>query len=532
MTRNTVGLIVVAGVMAAWLAGRLLIERSVARPADLAPTHFGRYSPEMDLRAGFESLPAGETAALTLLSNNTDAWIARWRLLARTRHTLDISYFILRQDIFGAAFLGHLLKKSGDGVAIRLLLDAQGTTMSSNIRGNDYLDTIANARNIELKLYRPLLNRYVEALVKLNPAAAMASEHDKIIVADGARGMIGGRNISAEYFAHPEDDPHAFRDMDVVLEGHGMAQGLTRAFEVEYASDHARSIRPEAVDIADAAPDLLLAYYLMDAWLHDKPPAPAVLDEIAKRKLPWRDEIEKYPLLRGRIAKPEARALRAETRLLDSHARLHASADAIAEGLARLTRSARTRILIVSPYLVLSETAVKVLEDAGRRGVDIDVLTNSPISSDNALSQAFFLEQWPELLARVPRLQIFVVGEKRTLHSKLMIFDGQAAVIGTYNLDPVSMGVNSELMAAVWSEAFARQAALQPSRLIAAGAPKVYEYRIQRDANGEAVRDTNGKPIVAFGPNDHSPPEEWKQVQVYWKMLRAAEHLPGFSPIF
>lgn len=524
-------MVVVAGVMAAWLAGRLLLEHGVARPEDPPPARFGPYQPGMDLRASFDSLPPGETAALRLLAANTDSWIARWRLLESTRDTLDISYFILRQDIFGAAFLGHLIKKAGDGVRLRLLFDAQGTTMSSNIRGNDYLDTLANTSNIELKLYRPLLRRYIEALVKLNPVAAMASEHDKIIVSDRNIGLIGGRNISAEYFAHPADDPNAFRDMDIVLEGRNVATALTRAFDVEYHSDNARTIPPEKVDLADAMPDLLLAYYLMDAWLRGKPPEDAVVREIEKRKLPWRAELEKYPLLRGGMAKPEAQPLRAHTRLLDSHARLEARADAIAEGLRRLTRSAQRRILIVNPYVVLSREAVQVLEQAGRRGVEIVVLTNSPISSDNALSQAFFLEQWPELLARVPRLRIFVVGEKRTLHTKLMIFDDQAVVIGTYNLDPVSMWVNSELMAAIWSETFARQAAEQPVRLIAAGAPRVYEYRIHRDAKGEPLRDADGKPRVAFGPADHSSPDDWGQVQLYRKLLQAGRHLPGFSSI-
>lgn len=532
MTRKTVGLIVFAGLVAAWFAGRSLMDRTVAHLDDPAATQFGPYRPGMGLRASFESLPGGEIAELSVVAGNVDAWIERWRLLGRTRHSLDVSYFILRNDVFGAAFFGFLLKKAQDGVRIRLLLDAQGTTMSNSIRGNDYLDTLANSPNIELKLYRPLVNRYVEALVKLNPVAAMASEHDKIIVCDRRTGMIGGRNISAEYFAHPADDPHAFRDLDVVLRGRDVARGLIRAFEAEYHSEHARPIPPEDVDLASAAPDLLLAYEAMDAWLRDKPLSADKVREIEKRKLPWRTELEKSPLLRGRAAAPEGGTIRAETRLLDSRARLEARADAIAEGLVRLTQGARERVLIVSPYLVLSEEAVKVLEDAGGRGVEITVLTNSPISSDNPLSQAFFLEQWPELLARAPRLRIFVVGDRRTLHSKLMIYDGQVTVVGTYNLDPVSMAVNSEIMAAIWSGAFAQQAVEQPMRLLTAGAPTVYEYRVQRDAKGEPRRDKSGKPIVAFGPKDHSSPGEWKQVQLYRKALQAAERLPGVAPIF
>jgi phosphatidylserine/phosphatidylglycerophosphate/cardiolipin synthase-like enzyme len=270
----------------------------------------------------------------------------------------------------------------------------------------------------------------------------------------------------------------------------------------------------------------------MDAWLKGEPPAPEVVREIERRRLPWLEELAKYPRLRGIAAKAVSHVVRAAARLLDSRTRLQAKVDAIGQALLRLTRSAREHILIQSPYLVLSEDGVRVLEEAGRRGVRLTILTNSPLSSDNALSQAFFLEQWPELLARIPGLRIFVSGETRTLHSKLMIFDDRVTVVGTYNLDPISMAINSEIMAAVWSEEFARTAASQPHWLMNTGAPTVYEYRIRRDARGRALRGVDGKPLVAFGPQHHSSPQKWKQVQVYWQLLQAADQLPGFSPIF
>jgi phosphatidylserine/phosphatidylglycerophosphate/cardiolipin synthase-like enzyme len=180
---------------------------------------------------------------------------------------------------------------------------------------------------------------------------------------------------------------------------------------------------------------------------------------------------------------------------------------------------------------VLSEDAVKHLADAGERGVETTIITNSPVSSDNALSQAFFLEQWPELLARVPKLRLFVRGEPSTLHGKSTVFDGQLATVGTYNLDPTSQRLNSELVVVVWSERFAREVARGPRRLIASRAPAVYEYRIRRDAAGAPVRGDDGRPIVEFGPEQHSSPSQRKTLSVFWTMLRAADDLPGVSPI-
>lgn len=536
MTRKTIllftaGLVVVSAA-ALWAVGARNGDRGRA-PAELV--RLGPYAPDMNLRAAFESLPAGEErTALTLLLDNTDAWVARWQLLAQAQETLDISYFILREDLFGAAFLGHLLKKAREGVKIRLLFDAQGTAMSfSSPRGNDWLDTLANADNVDVKLFRPLLNRYVEALFTVNPVALVASEHDKILVVDRRVGMIGGRNISAEYFADPADMPQAFEDVDVVLGGETIARHLIDAFMAQYQRQAARPIREEKVNIASFAEELLLAYQAMDAWLRGAKLAPRTIERMRELELSWPKDLAKFPRLHGAAAKevlvPDAEA---ETRLLDSRTRLEARDDVIGEAIARLVQSAREQILIQSPYLVLSQDAVRLLAKAGERGVRITILTNSPISSDNALSQAFFLQQWPDMLARVPGLRIFVAGRRRTVHSKLAVFDQQVSLIGTYNLDPISMEVNSEIMAAAWSRKFALDIERHPRALLVAGAPLVYEYRIRRDADGQPVRDPSGKPVVAFGPADHASPQEWRKIQVYWTMLRAAEKIAGFAPLF
>lgn len=529
-------LLLLVGMLLAWASCRQPPDPAASRDTTPPPelVRFGPYHKEMNLGEAYESLPpgGGERVGLRLIVPNMEAWSARWRLLEQARKTLDISYFIVREDFFGAAFLGHLLQKARQGVQIRLLLDAQGSSMAGlSPRGNDYLDALANTGNVAIKLYRPLTNRYLEALFTLNPAAAVASEHDKIVVVDGRRGMIGGRNISAEYFAHPADMKDAFEDTDLILSGRSIARALTQAFEAQYESAGARELPAERVDLADYADELTLAYRAMDAWIKGSPLA-ELTQAIEDRKLKWAEEMQRYGRLRGTYAPEEPPDTVAETRVLDSRTRLEARADVIGEGLARLTQSASREILVQSPYLVLSEAAAATLEAAGRRGVRITIITNSPISSDNAMSQAFFLEQWPELLARVPGLRIFVAGRPHNIHSKVAVFDNQVALVGTYNLDPVSMAVNSEIMAAVWSREFAQVAAARPREQLAAGPPAFYEYRIERAANGDPVRGKDGRPVVAFGPKDHTTPADWRKVQAYWAMLRAAEKLPGLAPLF
>jgi putative cardiolipin synthase len=519
---------IVRGLVLAVLLGAVYL--LVARHSYRAPvvTPLGPWTTASSLRKTFESFPptGDETAELRLIRGNTEAWVERWRLLASARHSIDLSYFILHQDVFGMAFLGHLLERARSGVHIRLLLDAQGTKMSWTPVGNDVLDELVATGNVEIRMYRPLPRRALEALLTLTPAAAIASDHDKIIVVDGRESLIGGRNIGAEYFVERSVKRSAFSDADVSIRSRATADVLTRAFEAEYRSPGTSGTSGELTNVQSRVEMLLGVFRLMDDWLRGRP-RPAA-DAVAT----WQSELAPNRRLRGGLARAASYpALRAELRILDSQTRFDSPDDPITRGLDRLVRSAERTILIESPYLVLSEQVVASLAGAAARGVAITILTNSPVSSDNAISQAFFLDEWPALLARVPGLRLYVRGESSTVHGKSTVFDGRLATVGTYNLDPTSRRLNSEVVAVVWSDRFAHEVAQGPDRMIAAGPPTTYEYRIRRDASGVPLRDDAGRPIIEFGPEQHCSPAEWRTLSAFWTALRAAERVSGVSPL-
>jgi phosphatidylserine/phosphatidylglycerophosphate/cardiolipin synthase-like enzyme len=526
-------LIALAALAGLWTAGNLLLEVQL-------PDRSGRHikalksSENLTLREVFESLPAegGENSHIRLLDDNTAAWAERWRLLADAREHLDISYYILKRDIFGVAFLGHLLHKAREGVSINILLDAIGTKLPRQLSGNDYLDTLVNTERVTVKMYRPLFFRYLDVFLTLNPVAMAASDHDKILIADGRLGLIGGRNIAAEYFSDPKDDPEAFHDADILLEGPHIGIALKSAFDAEFESGEAHDVSRESIDVKDSGEELLLAYEAMGSWLRGESVSEKTVSAIREKDLPWLDELNELPRLKGVLRENAPEPIVGEVLLLDSRTRLLETDDPISQSLISLARYAQQEIFIQSPYLVLSGEIVSVLEEAASRGVRITVLTNSPASSDNAISQAFFLEQWPEVMARVPTLRLYVAGDTHNLHAKLGAIDNQLGLIGTYNLDPTSMAVLSELMAVIWSIPFTERLLDKPLRMISAGPPLVYEYRIVRDKSGRPERDDDGRVKVAFGHRDHLSPDQRKTVERYRKLLRAADKLPGVSPFF
>ena len=105
-------------------------------------------------------------------------------------------------------------------------------------------------------------------------------------------------------------------------------------------------------------------------------------------------------------------------------------------------------------------------------------------------------------------------------------------VIGSYNLDPFSMLISGEVVVALWSPAFARRVGTRPRRMIAAGPPRVYEYTIQRDAEGRPAHTMTGEVAVGFGPGDHTDAAQWPRPGVRMAFVRAVPWVFGLPSFF
>lgn len=513
-----------------WLLGRATLTVQLPDRVELdlfaAPT-----DQSFTLREAFDGLSEGDGQKenALLIEDNRVAWLERWRLLQNADQRLDICYFILKQDVFGVSFLGHLVKKAQEGVQIRVLLDAIGVKMSRSFQGNDYLDALVNTGRVNIRMYRPLIYRYSDAFLTLNPAAVFISEHDKILLADDMTALIGGRNISTDYFAPPEDNHKAFRDTDILLSGRKIGRALEKAFSAEYDSGESKSVNHEVIDLKDSKEDLLLAYRAMDAWLHGRPIPAEVAKSIEDRNLPWMDELSRVPNLRGALKEKRPAAISSDMRIVDSRCRLIKADDPITRSLIQFVRSAREEIFIQSPYLALPTQAVKMLAEASARGVRITVITNSPESSDNPMSQGVFLEQWPELLAQVPTLKLYVASNQHNLHGKVAVIDRQLVLVGTYNLDPLSIALNSELIAVGWSQPLA-EAVQGPREAEIAQGENLIQYRIARDSHGKPIRDSKGGVVVKFGAQDHLDLSDYGTTRRYRWLYRYISKIKGTYP--
>jgi phosphatidylserine/phosphatidylglycerophosphate/cardiolipin synthase-like enzyme len=256
----------------------------------------------------FDNIKApGGPARARLLSDGLDSWNARMELIESAKTTLDASYFILEKDPYGFAFLGGLLKKQLEGVQVRLSTDAMADTFGKHgfkmpLMGKDYLQELVN-HGAEAYIYHPISSRLSD--VVRGDYGLLASNHDKILVADGQRGITGGRNIAQDYFASPKDLKGAWRDMDVLVEGREVARGLVEAFDAELGNgDASHPVRKDLFGNWDKKDiQLLGAYEMMNIWVSAPPLSEA--EKEAVRADPAKREALAGALVEQALAKVE-----------------------------------------------------------------------------------------------------------------------------------------------------------------------------------------------------------------------------------
>jgi cardiolipin synthase len=118
--------------------------------------------------------------------------------------------------------------------------------------------------------------------------------------------------------------------------------------------------------------------------------------------------------------------------------------------------SARTTILISTPYLLPGEQLTEALLDAVRRGVRVRVLIPSVVKSSGVefVTQASQREAFGALLEGGVQLHEY---SPALLHTKMMIIDGTWATVGSTNLDNRSMAMNDELNVMFYDRTIAKR---------------------------------------------------------------------------
>ena len=168
---------------------------SVARDASIPPTQSG-------VRA---------------LSQAAFALDARMAMIEQAQVSLDVQYYVIGNDTTGRMLLRALRDAARRGVRVRLLLDDMHTAGMDPL-----LQGLAAETHVELRLFNPFVYGREAPLLRLFALAADFSRlnrrmHNKLLIADGALAVVGGRNLADEYFLRSRQSN--FIDFDLLLAG-------------------------------------------------------------------------------------------------------------------------------------------------------------------------------------------------------------------------------------------------------------------------------------------------------------------------
>ncbi|MDR5740446.1 MULTISPECIES: phospholipase D family protein [unclassified Caballeronia] len=433
------------------------------------PPQSGRVSshaiePTSDTRLG-QTVLASEAAhpgdnAFHLLPDGMDALVARVLLSETADRSLDLQYYIWHDDLTGRAMAASMLRAADRGVRVRLLLDDLGTNAD-----DDLLLALASHPNVQVRLFNPVANRSFKRLGSAVEFFRVNRRmHNKSFIADNQVAILGGRNIGDEYFG--ASSTISFGDLDVFVHGPVVRQ-VSDAFDLYWNSDAAYPIQSLVGRHADAH---ALASYreALDAYLLSEAHSPYVAQ--TRQRIAQVIESRDASFVWGKailLYDDPAKITRATD---DSEGRLISKFRA-------LKLQPEHELLIVSPYFVPREVGVQWLRSMTARGVRVTVLTNSLAATDVSAVHAGYQRYRKDMLeagVRLYELKPVASGDgkdenkekksmfgssKASLHAKTYVFDRERIFIGSMNLDPRSVELNTEIGVYCESAAAAREVA-------------------------------------------------------------------------
>jgi putative cardiolipin synthase len=435
----------------AWFANALLLMSAATALAANVPTLadiIARHCPDCAQRGQ-------QSTGAYILEYGEESLVSRAWLTQHATRSINVQYFIWSTDNIGILASEALLGAAERGVKVRVLVD--DFLIDADEQS---LLALAAHPNVQIRIYNPQYSvgtSVPQRLWRIATAFRRVNQrmHDKTAIFDNQVGITGGRNMADEYFDY--DHAYNFRDRDVLLLGRAVSE-MTQHFETFWQSPLAVPVE----QLLDEPTYQLEPKQIQQAWqaLHAYAQRPENFEPAVRQML--ESLPSQFPALVQTLAWGKAQFIGDEPGKNSRRFSL-AGGGETTSFLAQQLASAQHSVLIQSPYMVMPDGGIELLRQLVQRGVRVKVSTNSLASTDNLMAFSGYQKQRQrlleagvelyefrpdpavqlELLRRYPRLQsgqpIFA------LHAKSMVLDNRQLYIGTFNVDPRSAHLNTEV---------------------------------------------------------------------------------------
>ena len=425
---------------------------------------------------------SGARTCVQIIGDALHAFAVRVATARAAGRTLDLQYYAWFGDVTGRLLTNEVLKAADRGVKVRLLLD------DSNVLTADrQLAVLAAHPNIAVRLFNAAKWRKLGRLglvleFVLGGWHLNHRMHNKCWIADDRMVITGGRNIGDAYF----DASHEvnFRDLDMLIAGEAAHQA-TGLFDAYWHSPLSRSIN-DILGLRAKRRQLRRLRRRLAGVVGSEEARP-YLARVAES---WQEILNEHRVLLPVddvriVADPPAKA---EGRPVEG----------LASWITDELMEARERITLISPYFVPGETGVAHIEQLRRRGVEVTVITNSLAATDVVVVHSGYARYRPRLLQAGVRLfelkhtghpEGGVFGSKgASLHTKALVVDDSRIFVGSFNLDPRSRTINTEMGAFAERRELAEQVRAEAARLT----DPIRSYEVTLHGNRLAWTDDQG----------------------------------------
>lgn len=375
-----------------------------------------------------------------VLNSGVASFAKRLQMIERAERTIEVEYFIYNIDKAGRLFTQALIRKAKQGIKIRVLVDHSDPIFQLD----PYYAIQLRDSGIEVKYYNT-------AFV-LRKKAILYRNHRKLLVVDDREAIIGGRNIADEYF--DLSPTYNFLDRDFYVEG-TIVKSIRETFEV-FWSDKKLVKSPTYWLAEEPDPNNYEDGGAHHTWKYKTSLAKKFIRETESDRQALKGVME----FGEEILKTEPDGICANMVFAsDRPGTGQGNNRVLFDHLMELVTDVEHTLIADSPYFILKNGGSKYLSDLNERGVDVTILTNSLNSTDAFYTIPVFRDRIKTHIqagAKVftyrgnalPDQKYLNNGIKQSkwgVHSKTAIFDDRTVMIGTFNVDPRSARLNTEL---------------------------------------------------------------------------------------
>lgn len=353
-----------------------------------------------------------------LLDTGLDSLKARVRLIRSAQKTIELEFFIFDLDDTARLLMHELIDKAKSGVRVRVLVDFSKPIFKLSPAYAKYL----KEQGIEIKYYN------TAPLYRV--ASVQHRSHRKILIADDTSAIVGGRNIADEYF--DMDPAYNFLDTDVFVKGK-VVEFIRSGFDQYFNSK--LSVAPQLEDVEEEN------YKRITDFSTNRKSSEEILGKLHIASYSTKEHTCNDVIY---VTDPPSSS--------SDHRKIFST-------MVELSKEIKSRIDIESPYFVVGKGGYDLFKKLSDSNIEVNILTNGLQSSDatyvvSALMYKLYSLQKLNISLSVMNgnpvesqsSQDFIKNTRWGLHAKRMVIDQKHVLIGTYNIDPRSANLNSELI--------------------------------------------------------------------------------------